>query len=380
MSHLPKTVLLPIITQLATDYRCYKVAKTLKKYGYAPHILCDMPDLELGPMWDGFKITPLTKRSHLVGFLKAFILFNLNSIPHFWNKKNHAIIVEDYPALFTAALIGWLRKIPVIFDSHELTLETPGVNSGYLRKKFWQLWHNLGIKLLNRVVVVSPLYQQQLQKHFPAKSFFMLPNVPFRHSQSKSPADTHRQTYEPRTIHDSNKIQLIFIGHIRPDANLFNVIQAIRLLPKFHLTIIGDGPLLASIKNATDQWGMQNRIRFTGTLPHDAIRPYLKKAHIGIDALNPNNKSVDYTWANKSFEYIQTGIPVLLGNTAGYRSLVASHNIGVLADPASPESIRNGLHTITKSYSKFTAICKEASKTLCWDAFEENFIRFFEGA
>ena len=174
-----KEVLLPVITNLATDYRVFKVAQSLIHMGYIPVVLCDVPKDKPGPEWKDVNIRIVTKHSHFKSFFRVWLQFIKALVPIFLTSKSRLWIVEDCPALFLAAIIGKIRGVQVVYDSHEIFLESPELKKALLKRLFWKFWHDVGISLIKKMIVVSPDMKKYFNKRFSHIHFFVLPNAPF---------------------------------------------------------------------------------------------------------------------------------------------------------------------------------------------------------
>ncbi len=97
--------------------------------------------------------------------------------------------------------------------------------------------------------------------------------------------------------------ELIYAGSLQPWKGVTFAIEAMRLLPEFHLTVIGgEGkPLELLRRNAP------GNVTFLGQLSRQALRPYLQKASIGLmpNLLEPRNAL--YTFPLKLLEYSAAG-------------------------------------------------------------------------
>jgi glycosyltransferase involved in cell wall biosynthesis len=97
--------------------------------------------------------------------------------------------------------------------------------------------------------------------------------------------------------------ELIYTGSLQPWKGVPVAVEAMRLLPEFHLTVIGgEGkPLELLRQNAPAN------VTFLGQLPREDLRPHLQKAAIGLmpNLLEP--RSALYTFPLKLLEYSAAG-------------------------------------------------------------------------
>lgn len=361
-----KEINLAILTDLGTDHRCFKLATALKSLGYHPVIWCDRPATPPGPAWAPFRIEVLTAASHYRGFLKAFVPFLLRLAPKVLTRPGRVWIALDCPPLFWVALLGRLRGKTVVYDSHEIFLETPLVRSRLSRRLFWRFWHDGGMALISRMIAVSPLCADFFRERYPGKRIFLLPNAPLA---SPPPA-------APKPSLDGGA-RLIFQGGLRVATGLAETFRALRDRPDFRLDIYGSGPEEAALRREAEPLG--DRIRFHGVLPFSELRPRMEAAHIGLNLMQPVCESFSLTLANKLFDYVHALTPVLLSDNPAHRAFLAAHPVGVAVDSFSPESVLRGLDTLLAGLEGYRAACARAREEWSWDRFARGLGGFLEG-
>lgn len=388
-------VLLAILTDLSVDHRCHKWARSLRDAGYEPVILCDRPLNPPGAAWDGFDIRILTRTSHQRRFLPAFVEFLWKLTGELRRTRARVWVSLDAPPLFWLALWGKLRRRTVVYDSHELYLETPLVLNRLTRRIFWTLWERAGFALIRKAVTVSPAIRDRLHADHPQVRFHLLPNMPIH--PARFPDARAPQPGEP--------VRLVFQGGLRVATGLPELFTALATRPALRamtLDIYGGGPEDASLRAAAVAAGLMtspggrsggagmegdeggstrrdsaepgagdgggSRVRFHGSVPFETIPARMAEAHVGIHLMQPVCGSFALTWANKTFDYAQAGLPVLLSDNPAHRTLVAEHPVGVLADAFDPEAIGTALETLMAGYEAHAAAARRARESWHWDA------------
>lgn len=334
--------------------------------GYHPVVLCDKPKTKLGPLWDSIEIKILVPSSHLDGFLKTFFLFQWKLFLYLLKTSSPLWIAEDCPPLLTTALIGKFRSREVIYDSHEIFLETPNVNRNLIRKYFWKVWHNLGIYLIHRIITVSPNYVEYFKIKFPNKKYFLLPNVPLK-------SNIYRKI---KPLDES--INLIYQGYIRKDSNLEFLLMSLKKNKNYYLKIVGQGIETSHFKELTKKLNLEKQVKFIDTVPFEELNKLIANSDIGINILQPQCISFDLTWGNKMFDYLQAGIPTLLGTTTSISELLKEHPIGIQVDGNNPASITEGLKKLVLQYSQYSDYCFKQREYFVWENHEENLKHFIQ--
>jgi len=83
--------------------------------------------------------------------------------------------------------------------------------------------------------------------------------------------------------------------------------------------------------------------------------------------MQPVCGSFALTWANKIFDYVHAGIPVLLSDNPAHRALLEEFPVGVAVDAFSPESVGRGLDLLMADYTRFAAACAPARLRWHWE-------------
>lgn len=401
-------VLLAILTDLSVDHRCHKWARSLRDAGYEPVILCDQPLHPPGAAWDGFEIRILTRMSHQRRFFPAFFGFLWKLTGELRRTRARVWVSLDAPPLFWLALWGKLRRRTVVYDSHELYLETPLVRNRLTRRVVWTLWERAGFALIRKAVTVSPAIRARLQGSHPHVRFHLLPNMPIR--PRRFPEACAPRAGEP--------VRLVFQGGLRVATGLPELFTALATRPALRamtLDIYGGGPEESALRAAAVAAGLmpaaaaatetaadpaataadvpeagtgsggaarrassgaatvagegrESRVRFHGSVPFETIPARMAEAHVGIHLMQPVCGSFALTWANKTFDYAQAGLPVLLSDNPAHQALLAEHPVGVLADSFSPEAIGVALETLMARYEAHAEAARRAREHWHWDA------------
>jgi glycosyltransferase involved in cell wall biosynthesis len=365
LGNATREVLLPIITDLGTDRRCFKMARSLKKMGYTPVVLCDKPHTRPGPAWEGYNVKILSRYSHRERFMRTFIEYLFRLAVYLVFTRSMFWIVEDCPPLFLVALLGRLRKRTVIYDAHEIFTESPELENRPVKKRFWSLWQNSGIRLVNKIIAVSPDFIEYFRSRFPEKGFYYLPNVPLRGRPISSRPSRER-------------FVLIYLGFLRTENSLKALITAMAFRTEYELIVVGDGPELSTLKQQIGEAGIEDRVQLVGRVPFEKLPEYTGRGHIGIHLVHAATVNIDLTLPNKIFDYISEGQPVLLGRTTALTNLLKNYPVGIQVDAGSADSVGQGLDRIRHEYETLSRNCLKAREELCWERFEQGLGRFIE--
>jgi glycosyltransferase involved in cell wall biosynthesis len=143
--------------------------------------------------------------------------------------------------------------------------------------------------------------------------------------------------------------------------------------------IVGDGPMRNQLQQQIEERGLIDKVKLLGkVLPQD-LPAYTQQAMVGINILSGNSLSYQYSLANKFFDYVQQGVPVICADFPEYRRLNKEFEVGVLCE-ATPERIKQAIHEILNTpqiYQKFTDNCTRAAKVWNWQTQEKVLVHIY---
>lgn len=88
---------------------------------------------------------------------------------------------------------------------------------------------------------------------------------------------------DPRTADDSDSddpVQLVWIGRMSPEKRIVEMLRAFAQVDGAELTVVGSGLQLAEAKALTASLGVQERVTFTGPLPHRETLERIRAADV----------------------------------------------------------------------------------------------------
>lgn len=256
-------------------------------------------------------------------------------------KQFDAIWANDLPTLLPAYKSAKKQNARLIYDSHEIYLET--LNQFFPRKaKFpktivFKLL--LSLMKLHGSIVERQLFRQvdhfitvnhSLLAFFKAKytvrQATVIYNYPKRLSGEVVPVD-----YRKLFNWEESDIILIYQGVLNEGRGLHLLLKTLHHIPeKFKLIIVGDGPIRDQLETYTSRHNFGERIKFMGMVPLGKLPSYTMGADIGVNLLEELNLSKKLASPNKLFEYIQAGIPVIASQTVENELVLKNQLDGVL--------------------------------------------------
>ena len=157
-----------------------------------------------------------------------------------------------------------------------------------------------------------------------------------------------------RPIPTKKKEQFIlFIGRLKEEKNLANLIESFKYLENYFLDIIGKGTQKPILKALIEKLGLQSRIRFLGSFPNSDIPKILNQYNLFIlPSLWEGNPKV-------LLEAISCGITCIGSKTPGIREIITHEKNGYLCNLDS-KSIADAIERVNEDIELRKTLGKNA--------------------
>jgi len=182
----------------------------------------------------------------------------------------------------------------------------------------------------------------------------------------------------------SKNFVITYVGNTSERRGLLTVIESLKNLrktiPNIKLLIIGKSSFDNVLKNEIKKHDIEELVDFIGWVKENEIPNYLSISKLGLSPLHRNIHH-DTTYANKIFQYISFGCPVVSSDVIAQSELVKKHNIGVVFED---RNVMDLTKKITQLYNekdlfeKFRANCIESIKKLNNSVISNQLISIYE--
>lgn len=244
----------------------------------------------------------------------------------------------------------------LIYDSHELYIETPELMNRPLHKYLWRRIEKRGVAMSDECITVSRGVAKELQKAFDRK-FHVIRNLPRFEKESQVPT--------------TKENILIYQGVLNVGRGLHESIDALRFLPDYELWLVGKGDIEAELKTYVERTGMIRRVKFLGRIEPDALRSLTAQAKYGLNLIDGVSANYRLSLANKFFDYMNAMIPSINMNFSEYMRILDNYNIGRVISELRGESIAKSVREMDEiSFAVSDSFLKDvrtAKKSLNWE-------------
>jgi glycosyltransferase involved in cell wall biosynthesis len=193
----------------------------------------------------------------------------------------------------------------------------------------WRKKENEFILKADKIITVSPNFAENIIKknNIETKKMVLVPNT-VRQSFYKDAiySDIIKEKY-------SNKFVVLYLGDTNIRRGLQTAIRATELLSKkianFKLVIVGQNTTDSILKEETKKLNLESFIDFEGWQDVSLFPSYIVASNICISPLYRSIQH-DVAYANKIFQYMSFGKPILVSNAIAQKEIVERVHSGLV--------------------------------------------------
>lgn len=292
-----------------------------------------------------------------------YATYNIRLFFHLLFNSSDLLFSNDLDTLLPNYLVAKLKRVDLIYDSHELFSEVPEIQN---RPKVKGVWKWLEKTLLPRVKNMMTV-NRSIAKTY--KNWYGVNMAVHRNLPLSKPESTE-VTRKELDLPEDKKIIVLQGAGINVDRGAEEAVLAMRHIEEHLLLIIGSGDVLPTLKQMVQDHHLNDRVRVMGRLPYDEMMRYTSSADLGLSLDKDTNMNYRFSLPNKLFDYIQAGTPVLVSNLPELQKIVEEHGVGVVSDSHEPKQLAGQIRAFLNDSKMITAAneaCKVAAKELIWE-------------
>lgn len=267
----------------------------------------------------------------------------------------------------TAMVVALIGQKSLLWDLHELptsllgnTLKRKLLKYMFSRCKVIVHANPQREKYLESIGVIS-----KPSKHFALRNF---PNFEDKDTE-------YDETYY-KFVEWKKERKCVYLQGLTNDSRAaFESIFAVLQIPELIAVVVG-GFDKESKKRLEDTYGknLEERVFFVGKVPQLKIPQYVEKCQLSLifyKNVRPNNW---YCEANRFYQSVIMGLPVVVGNNPSMKEIVEKYDIGVSIDDdgCDVEKIKKGIKRVIDNYDSFLQKNKDNRNQLLWNKQEES--------
>lgn len=371
---MPLRVIMSVTSDLVTDQRVQRSASALKEAGYQVMVLGRRLPHSLPMPGKRYR----TKRFRL-WFNKGPLFYagyNFRLLGYLLWHRADILYSHDLDTLAANFIASRLKRIPLVYDSHEYFTGVPELLNRPRVQRIWKRIEKTILPHLKYVVTVNDsiarLYEAEYQR-----PFTVIRNVPeTKHLPELSATQLRRELGLPT----DKQIILLQGAGINIQRGAEEAVLAMRHMENALLLIIGGGDVLPLLKNMVAEHSLTEKVRFEGKKQPVDLLYYTRCADIGLSLDKDTNINYRFSLPNKLFDYIHAGVPVLASDLPEVRSIVEGYGVGLICPGHDPEVLAaymERLLTEGPERSRWIENTKAAAKELNWETERNKLLAIF---
>lgn len=293
--------------------------------------------------YDQFRIKCWINKSFLF-----YAEYNIRLFLFLLKQPADAINAIDLDTILACFLAAKLKRIPIVYDAHEYFTEQEEIVERPFIKKIWTSIEYFTIPKIKTGYTVSNGY---------AKLFKQKYNVDYNIVRNVTKL---RPITKEALI--NNEGYILYQGAVNYGRGLDILIDAMVELPNEKLMICGKGDIYYYLVEKVKRLNLEKQITFKGFVKPEDLSDITLKAKIGLTLFEEKGLSHKFSLANRFFDYIHNGVPQIAMNYPEYEEFNKKHQVAMLIESISTESIKNAILTLQQNHSLYKNIQENTLK------------------
>lgn len=300
--------------------------------------------------------------------------FTLRALARAVAAKADVYHAHDLNNLELAHRAATANRARLVYDSHELY---PEIANRWikLRRGTWVRLEGKLITQADLVVTVNEFIAAELSKRYgvpPPLVVMNCPDPPPDFDVSKR----YDLIREQLNLAPTCKI-VLYQGWMWEGRGLESLVKCAPMLEgDAAVVFIGYGEYQQVLERIASEEA-PGRVYFLPAVPHRDLLPYCASADVGLipyQAVDLNNY---YSSPNKLFDYIQAGLPIVASDFPFLSKVIATDNLGVVAELSTPESYAkaiNSVLTLPDGGAEIRSNMQRVAHRYTWEAQAERLV------
>lgn len=264
----------------------------------------------------------------------------------------------------------------LFYDSREIYSALGPISGKGIKQSIITEAEKVNVKDVDIMITSGVMDTDYLKDHFGNRStpYYEIYNYPS--FKSPLPSNILRDKLQLTQEHSV----FIYQGVILPGRGLKQAIDAVALVDKAHLFIVGEGPYYSEIKEYADSKNIGNKVVFTGPVHYNRLHEVTCSADVGLALFEPVSKSYELSLPNKLFEYCMAGIPSLITDLPQMADILKKDKIGIAVDrKLDVDEIADKMAYLHHLYNRdeFIKATERASRRYSYEAQKKDILEIF---
>ena len=366
-------VLSAVINNIETDQRVDKICNSLLKFGYKVELIGTT--LRGNPLLNKSYATTIIPLRNQSSF-KLYAEFNFKLFINLLLKadKNTILLANDLDSLLPFYMVSKIKRLPLVFDSHEIFSELPSLHNRPKTKKMWKTLERFLLPRMKSFYTVSYGYAKWFEKEYGVQPE-IIRNVP---QLQKLNDKKNFIFFELPSIPEGYKI-VLYQGALNISRGLEYTIKAMQFVNNCVFWIAGDGPIKKDLEQLVLDLNLSNKVFLLGNVPPPVLKTITPLAEIGISLEEDLGISYRYALPNKVFDYFQAQVPILATYLPDIKNTVLKYKAGRVIQKHDEKHIAEEINLMLNQGKKhYYENLKKAALDCCWENEEPKLKAIFD--
>jgi glycosyltransferase involved in cell wall biosynthesis len=291
-----------------------------------------------------------------------YAFFNIRLFFYLLLHKSDLLVSNDLDTLLPCFLISKLKRLTLVYDSHEYFTGVPEIQDRPFVKWVWKNIEKPIFPRLSNVMTVSDSIALRYEKEYGIRPLTVR-NCPVK-EEDIMPIPREEIGVDPQ------QLLLILQGTgVNADRGGEELIDAINLTDNVSLMVVGSGDVLELMKKKVTELSLGSRVIFIPVCQREELMRYTKTADAGLSLDKNTNENHRFSLPNKLFDYIGAGIPVIASDLYEVRKVLTEHRCGILIPEVNPGEISKAIIRLRDDRALLTELKHNAviaSEVLNW--------------
>jgi len=351
-----------VTTDLTYDQRMIRICTSLAQAGYEVVLTGRKTRASIPLLAQPF----MQKRIHCLFEKGKLFYFEYNTRLFFYLlfKKMDCICAIDLDTILPCYFISGIKKIPRVYDAHELFCEMKEIKTRPFIYKCWKKIERFTVPKFNNGYTVNRPVADQFMNMYGVQ-YEIIRNISLLRNIPDLP---------------KNEKFILYQGAVNEGRSFETLIPAMKKVNS-RLIICGDGNFMQQASDLVKKYNLQDKVIFKGKVPPDELRQISQQAYFGITLFDDKGLSNYYSLANRFFDYLHAGIPQLCVDYPVYREINDQHKIALLVNDISSENLANQMNNLLNNevlYNVLQRNCILAREIYNWQHEEKKLIAFYD--
>lgn len=292
-------------------------------------------------------------------------------------RKADLIFANDLDTLPACWMAACLKRVKLVYDSHEYYTGVPELQGRPFVKKTWETIEKIIFPRLKTIITVNESIAKLYRKQY-SKELHVIRNVPTAYEKTNDPLDVAR-TREKMGVKNGERILILQGSGINKDRGAEEAVLAMQYLENIKLILLGGGDSLSELQRLVDTHHLGGKVVFLPRMSYSEMMQYTSACDLGLTLDKDTNINYRFSLPNKLFDYIHAGIPVLASKLPEVEQIVNQYDIGTFIRSHDPELLAKDIEMALSDQEAIARRRKNlqiASRELNWETESKKFPSF----